>query len=911
LLLLCARPAWAYIEEAYSLGRVINDSSTILLMRVEQVDKQRNLIVYRKVQDIKGKHTTDIIKHTIGQLGFHPREWQTIMAWAEVGKPAVLFHNGGIGETCIENYWYQSGAGDWWNMTHAEPFFLRTYCGKPERLASVVAAMLQGREVTVPCMAEADKNSLHVRTGRIQRMKASLKITDHNPKRDFAEGGADEAEFRPVAGMAGFSHLLSLCRVSPGAAGVSPASAVGNGKLELCVFGANRAVVTQHRGTSVDELTLGLTTGARAASWADFDGDGKQDLLLATPAGLRLLRNDGKRLEDMSKVLPADPYASITAAAWLDYDGDGKPDILLADGLRGLRLLRNTGAKVDAAGQAVLGKWQFIGPFDNRARRGFHTAYPPEHEIDLKKQYVGKNGEIAAWREGNFQDGQRSDLRRFKNEQNNHCVVYLYREIESPGVGEMPISMGADDNLVIWFNGQRLYSDSAVRGCQPDQACLRLKLQPGKNTLLAKVCQTDGDFAFFFAVKEPPPAPGMPAPPPPPPQTYRARVFEDVSDAVGLGSGGVGAGLKGDCLVVADVNGDGRPDFLFAAGKGLLALNTPQGFVEAKNTGIQFQPGGVTPAFGDFDGDGKPDLVVPQRTACRLFHNEGNARFSDVTANAGDLAKPLRDARGAAWIHYGVKGTRPDLFVGCLKGPNRYFHSKGNGTFSDVTDAIGLGQRVFSTRAVAVVDLNNDKVPDVVFNNEGQDAVALLTSATWPTELAKLDAPPKPAVAQAPEDPPGVPGPKEAVAKVEKPAPEAPRPETPAVQVKTQASKTETPVAEAKTQEPKPEVMVAEAKTEAPKAVEGPVEKAEPAGKEEPNQKTAANEKMAKSGIAEAAPKPAWDHESEPRKTAKPVASETAESSMTPEQRQRLVLGVIVVIVAVVVVLYMARPKPA
>jgi hypothetical protein len=858
--LLVARPVQAYIEEAYSLGRVVNESSNVLLMRVEQVDKQRNLIVYRKVQDIKGKHPGEVIKHTIGQLGFHPREWQTIMAWAEVGKPAVLFHNGGVGETCIENYWYQSAAGDWWNMNHAEPYFLRTYCGKPERLANVVAAMLQGKEVSVPCIADGDKNALHIRNGRIQRMKVSLKIADFNPKRDFAEGGADEAEFRPVAGMPGFSHFLSLCRVGPGVAGISPASVPGSGKVELCLFGTGRAVLTQHRGASVDELPLGLNTGARAAAWADFDGDGKLDLLLATPAGLRLFRNDGKRFEDVSKVLPDEPYSNVTAAATLDYDGDGKPDILLADGIRGLRLLRNIGMKPAVEGKPQLGKWYYAGPFDNRARRGFRTVYPPELEMNLNKQYVGKNGEKVVWREGNFPDGQRNDLRRFRNEQNNYCVVYLYREIDSPGAGEMPVSMGSNGNLVIWFNGQRLYGDPSVRGFQPEQATLRVKLQPGTNTLLAKVCQLEGEFAFQFAVKEPPPPPGQPAPPPPPPPIYRACAFEDVSDKVGLGSGGAGAGLKGDCLTVADINGDGRPDFLFSAGNGLLVLNTPQGFVEAKGSGIRYQPGGVTPAFGDFNGDGKLGLLVPQRTGCKLFRNEGAARFTDVTAQAGDLAKPLSDARCAAWIEYAKQPGRPDLFVGCLKGPNRYFHNKGKGTFVDTTEMIGLGQRIFSTRAVATVDLNNDKVPDVVFNNEGQDAVALLTSANWPAELASLDAPPVSAVATPRSTPESDPAPKETVAQANR----------------------------------------------------SPAEVATPAGKEPPvgvaNTAAKQPEPKEKSQIADIAPKPAWQHD-EPGKTEQQASAESEENVMTPERRQTIVLGIVVVLVALVVIVYVARPR--
>jgi hypothetical protein len=56
---------------------------------------------------------------------------------------------------------------------------------------------------------------------------------------------------------------------------------------------------------------------------------------------------------------------------------------------------------------------------------------------------------------------------------------------------------------------------------------------------------------------------------------------------VGLGPEGIGGNVKGDTLAVCDVNGDGRPDVLYGAGSGMLLLNTPQGFVESKDSGIR------------------------------------------------------------------------------------------------------------------------------------------------------------------------------------------------------------------------------------------------------------------------------------------------------------------------------------
>jgi hypothetical protein len=200
--------------------------------------------------------------------------------------------------------------------------------------------------------------------------------------------------------------------------------------------------------------------------------------------------------------------------------------------------------------------------------------------------------------------------------------------------------------------------------------------------------------------------------------------FEDVSEKWGLGPDGVSGRTKGDSLVVCDVNGDGKPDFLYGAGSGTLVLNTGTQFVEAKDSGLQYRPGRVGPVFGDFLNDGSMHLFVPQSDGCKLFRNDGKGKFTDVTAEA-KLDQFKGYATSAAWGDVDNDG-QIDLVVGCLREPNRYFRNKGDGTFEDATAKIGLNQKVFNTQAVGLVDLNNDGVLDMVFNNEGQESVVLL-----------------------------------------------------------------------------------------------------------------------------------------------------------------------------------------
>src|SRR5687768_16341776 len=89
-LLLAPGLAPAYVEGPMSFGAIVAQSTYVVIMTVTKVDKQQNLIIFQKVQDLKGKHPQDTIKLNIGRGGLRAGEWQEIMNWAEVGKQAAF-----------------------------------------------------------------------------------------------------------------------------------------------------------------------------------------------------------------------------------------------------------------------------------------------------------------------------------------------------------------------------------------------------------------------------------------------------------------------------------------------------------------------------------------------------------------------------------------------------------------------------------------------------------------------------------------------------------------------------------------------------------------------------------------------------------------------------------------------------
>ena len=620
-------PARAYVEAAYPLSYVVGNSTNICVMTVTKVDKAQNIVVYQKVRDIKGKHPQETIKHII-RKELTAGEIKEVMNWAEVGKTAVFFHNGGASETCIGTTWYQCyPQGEFWDMTHGEPFLLRSYCGKPDKLPAIVTELIAGKEVLVPGM-EDDKAKLHKKTGKIQRLKTSMKLMDYNPKRDFAGWGGED--IKPVSGMPGFSHLAPLGRVDAEGQSASAVDFDGDGKLDVVLVSTSKVILLQNQGDSFGEIFLpGLVGGARAAVWGDFTGDGKPDLFLATAAGPKLYTNlGGGNFRDDTGMLPKEPGYNLTAAAWLDIDGDGLLDLVVSNGHHGMKVYKNK-RPADAVTKLMppkLGPWHYAGPFP---RKPFDAeGHPLETGVLLEAQYSGKNDTKVTWKKGAFNDGAVNNLALFgKPELNTDAAVYLYREIECNSQMELPCGFGSDDSLKVWCNGEFVAGEDVARACLPDQNRGTLKLKAGKNQLLIRVGQGTGEWAFAFKAGEP--------------QFATNLWFDDVTAAWGLDA----VADKVENVATTDVNGDGKPDLLLGGGKGLLFVNTGANFVLKADAGLDFKPGKVGPTFGDFDGDGHPDLFVPQPAGVgKLYRNDGTGKFVDVTASAGDLAKVIPGA---------------------------------------------------------------------------------------------------------------------------------------------------------------------------------------------------------------------------------------------------------------------------
>jgi hypothetical protein len=222
--------------------------------------------------------------------------------------------------------------------------------------------------------------------------------------------------------------------------------------------------------------------------------------------------------------------------------------------------------------------------------------------------------------------------------------------------------------------------------------------------------------------------------------------FQDVSHAAGIdfmnqyyppfltqplkfgmiryGPGGISA---------VDYDNDGFYDLFIPDGvSSRLFRNRRDGTFEdvTDESGLRGLDGVSVATFADYDNDGYKDLFVSRTfQPNQLFHNNGDGTFTDVTREAGlgeDCCTTV-----AGWADYDNDGFL-DLYVGRYLDPrrdipttfyarngepNQLYHNNGDGTFTNVTERAGVGDRGLCL-GVVWGDYNDDGFPDLYVVND-------------------------------------------------------------------------------------------------------------------------------------------------------------------------------------------------
>ena len=186
-----------------------------------------------------------------------------------------------------------------------------------------------------------------------------------------------------------------------------------------------------------------------------------------------------------------------------------------------------------------------------------------------------------------------------------------------------------------------------------------------------------------------------------------------------------GACSYGPGIAAEDEDSDGDVDLFIpgceAAGSpspSVLLRNDGSGrFTDATQAALLGSARGSAAAFGDYDNDSHPDLYVSGTGGGRLYHNQGDGTFRDVTADAQVAGEGA--SLGAAWADADHDGDL-DLLVarpGSVSDgkvhpvPLLFFSNDGKGSFREAAASKNAG-RPFAALGVSFSDLDDDRDVD-------------------------------------------------------------------------------------------------------------------------------------------------------------------------------------------------------
>ena len=209
--------------------------------------------------------------------------------------------------------------------------------------------------------------------------------------------------------------------------------------------------------------------------------------------------------------------------------------------------------------------------------------------------------------------------------------------------------------------------------------------------------------------------------------------FVNIASKLGLNTFGLAGGA-----IVDDFTGDGYLDIVVSS----LDLNEQMRFFRNNRNGTFTDHteeanliglvGGLNMVHADYDNDGDLDILVLRgawsamvengTVPNSLLRNNGDGQFTDVTFAAG-LGGAHYPTQTAAWADYDNDGNL-DVYIGNeagdVKAPCQLFRNNGNGTFTDRAREAGVMNLSF-TKGVTWGDYNDDGFPDLYVSNLRKD----------------------------------------------------------------------------------------------------------------------------------------------------------------------------------------------
>ena len=152
--------------------------------------------------------------------------------------------------------------------------------------------------------------------------------------------------------------------------------------------------------------------------------------------------------------------------------------------------------------------WLVLGEFPNPDRKALDVDYLGEHGGEAQIRPVAgmthkrPDGSQAVWTQYTSDRDIVNFFRAFPGRPTSNVVAYAFTTIDRPAAGKALLSLGSDDGVAVWLNGERVHYNPASRAVTPDEDQVEVSMPAGANSVLVKVEQAAGDWGFVLRVLE-------------------------------------------------------------------------------------------------------------------------------------------------------------------------------------------------------------------------------------------------------------------------------------------------------------------------------------------------------------------------------------------------------------------------
>jgi len=139
--------------------------------------------------------------------------------------------------------------------------------------------------------------------------------------------------------------------------------------------------------------------------------------------------------------------------------------------------------------------WYTIGPFDKIENTPYADIFGPELDSSLDKSYY--HGKLKWVKKPEWKDGV---VTKLPGDNGQVVANFLQRVIKIDRDMRLPVYLGSNDGIQVWFNDEKVFGDDEGHKAQADQYILELDFKKGDNKLMLKINNRAAGHAFYFSL---------------------------------------------------------------------------------------------------------------------------------------------------------------------------------------------------------------------------------------------------------------------------------------------------------------------------------------------------------------------------------------------------------------------------